>query len=88
MTEAVDSMTRWDVDQAEEVMAAKDEINDLANQADVHLGTRLTADAPNRLKAFRIESDMIENYKRVYYFAKRVAKVVAEEGEEAEAKAA
>ena len=58
--------------------APQDGINALANEADVHLGRRLTADAPNRLQAFRIESDMIENLKRIYYFAKRVSKVVAE----------
>jgi phosphate:Na+ symporter len=75
---AVKAMAEWDGDLAEEITRAKDEINDLANQADVHLGTRLTADAPNRLQAFRIESDVIENYKRIYYFAKRVAKVVTE----------
>jgi len=76
--QAVESMAGWNAAEAEAVTRAKDEINDLANQADVHLGRRLTADAPNRLQAFRIESDVIENYKRIYYFAKRVAKVVVE----------
>jgi phosphate:Na+ symporter len=74
--QSVEALTRWKSAGAEEVARAKDEINDLANQADVHLGRRLTADAPHRLEAFRIESDVIENYKRIYYFAKRVAKVV------------
>ena len=86
----VHAKVRWSVHQAleavvqdkgsvaNEVIDAKDEINDLANEADTHLGQRLTAAAPNRLQAFRIESDVIENLKRIYYFAKRIAKVVAE----------
>lgn len=63
---------------AEEVMAAKLEINWLANEAEHHLARRLTADEPHRLAAFRIESEIIEYLKRVYYFAKRIAKVTAD----------
>jgi len=63
---------------AEEVMAAKLEINQLAMAAENHLANRLVAEEPNRLATFRIESEIIEYLKRVYYFAKRIAKVVAE----------
>jgi len=63
---------------AEEVMAAKLEINQLALAAETHLANRLVAQEPNRLATFRIESEIIEYLKRVYYFAKRIAKVVAE----------
>ena len=34
------------------------------------------ADDPHRLSTFRVESELIENLKHVYYFAKRIAKVV------------
>jgi phosphate:Na+ symporter len=63
---------------AEEVMAAKLEINRLAMEAENHLANRLVAEEPNRLATFQIESEIIEYLKRVYYFAKRIAKVVAE----------
>lgn len=63
---------------AEEVMAAKLEINRLAAEADNHLAQRLITEEPNRLDAFRIESEIVENLKRVYYFAKRIAKIVAD----------
>jgi phosphate:Na+ symporter len=63
---------------AEEVMAAKLEINQLALAAENHLANRLVAEEPNRLATFRIESEIIEYLKRVYYFAKRIAKFVAE----------
>jgi phosphate:Na+ symporter len=68
-----------DIEIANEVMAAKDEINHLAADAEVHLSRRLAADEPNRLAAFRLESEVIEYLKRMYYFAKRIAKVVSEE---------
>jgi len=75
---ALSAHAAWDRAMAEEVIAAKDEINDLAAEADGHLARRLVADEPNRLAAFRIESDLIENLRRVYYFAKRIAKLTTD----------
>ncbi len=63
---------------AEEVIAAKLEVNRLADEAEEHLVHRLTAAEPNRLDTFRIETEIIEYLKRVYYFAKRVAKAATE----------
>lgn len=64
---------------AAEVTAAKDEINRLSEVAESHLTRRLAADEPARLATFRLESELIEYLKRVYYFAKRIAKIVSEE---------
>ncbi len=74
---AVEAVTTQNYELAEEVMAAKLDINRLANDAEEHLAHRLIADEPNRLATFRIETEIIEYLKRVYYFAKRIAKVVA-----------
>ena len=74
--QAVRALVNADPDMAGEVMAAKSELNRLASMAEEHLSKRLIADAPHRLSAFRIESELIEYLKRVYYFAKRIAKVV------------
>ncbi len=63
---------------AQEVLKAKSEISFLAEKADHHLSRRLSANEPNRLAAFRVESEIIEYLKRMYYFAKRIAKLVAE----------
>ncbi|HMQ52565.1 MAG TPA: Na/Pi cotransporter family protein [Anaerolineae bacterium] len=63
---------------AEQVMAAKGHINQLAVQAEEHLARRLIAEEPNRLDTFRMESEVVEYLRRVYYFAKRIAKVVAD----------
>jgi len=54
----------------------KDEINQLANSAAVHQAQRLVADEPNRISAYTTEIDIIEKQKRIYYFAKRMAKTV------------
>ena len=56
---------------AKQVTRAKPEINRLAEEAEMHLGNRLTAAEPYRTEAFRIESEIIEYLKRIYYFAKR-----------------
>jgi phosphate:Na+ symporter len=42
------------------------------------------AEEPNRIPAYTIEIDIIEKLKRIYYFAKRMAKTVTtQEVEEA-----
>ena len=61
---------------AAEVTAAKARIEALSNRAENHLSKRLVAGEPNRLTAFRLESEIIEYLKRMFYFAKRIAKLV------------
>lgn len=77
---AVRALVQDDKQVAKEVIAAKPEINRLAADAELHLTRRLAADEPNRLAAFKIESEIIEYLKRVYYFAKRIAKDVEQNG--------
>jgi phosphate:Na+ symporter len=76
---ALAALSQSDTNLAEEVMAAKLTINRLADDAERHLANRLIADEPNRLQTFGVETEIIEYLKRVYYFAKRIAKVVADE---------
>jgi phosphate:Na+ symporter len=64
---------------AQAVTSMKDEINDLTDSAALHEARRLVAEEPNRIPAYTIEMDIIEKLKRVYYFAKRMAKTVAPE---------
>ena len=74
--QATQAVTRSDIDIAQQVIAAKPEVNQLVDSASSHLEARLAADDPHRLSTFRVESELIENLKHVYYFAKRIAKVV------------
>lgn len=75
---AVKALCESDQQLAEQVMAAKTEVNQLAIAAEEHLAHRLIANEPNRLATFRIETEIIEYLKRVYYFAKRIAKVTTD----------
>lgn len=80
---AIRALVEEDVDIALQVTSAKPEINRLVEAAEDHLSTRLAAEAPNRLLAYRLESEIMEYLKRMYYFAKRVARLAASNGEKA-----
>lgn len=77
---AVVALASSDKDVANEVIGLKPQINRLATRAHRQVAARLIADEPNRIATFRVESDLIEMTKRLYYFAKRIARVVAESG--------
>jgi phosphate:Na+ symporter len=64
---------------AARVVEAKADLQRLAAEAEVQLTSRLSADAPDRLELYRFESELIEYLRRVYYFAKRIARAQAEE---------
>jgi len=61
---------------AHEVISVKEEIDQRIDSAATHQVKRLVADEPNRIPAYTIEIDIIEKQKRIYYFAKRMAKTV------------
>ncbi len=66
---------------AQTVIAMKQEISRIADSAAAHQARRLVAEEPNRIPAYTIEVDIIEKLKRIYYFAKRMAKTVVAETE-------
>jgi phosphate:Na+ symporter len=61
---------------ARTVTSMKQDIARIADSAAVHQARRLVAAEPNRIQAYTIEVDIIEKLKRIYYFAKRMAKTV------------
>jgi phosphate:Na+ symporter len=61
---------------AQVVIGMKEEINAIADSAAAHQARRLIAEEPNRIPAYVLEVDIIEKQKRIYYFAKRMAKTV------------
>ncbi len=69
-----------DPELALEVVRAKDGVNELAARIDRRLVDRLTAEDPHRTATYRMEAELIESYRRIYYFAKRITKLVAEVG--------
>jgi len=66
--------------EADSVISAKSEISELADAALNHLSHRLHNEKNLDLDEFRIQTDVIENFRRIYYLAKRIAKVVSTSG--------
>ena len=73
---AVEALAQEDQAKAREVMAMKAEVQTLLEVAASHQAERLTADEPKRLETYTIEVELVEKLKRIYYFAKRIAKAV------------
>lgn len=61
---------------AQAAAASKPEVNALADKATSHLTKRLVAYEPNRLAAFKVETDFIENLKRINTLTRRIARVM------------
>ena len=60
------------------MVAANPEIDRLARRAELHLARRLTAPEADRLALYRIETDLVEAAKRVFYFSRRTARRMLE----------
>jgi phosphate:Na+ symporter len=73
---AIEAVSQKDEAVAQTVTSMKQEISRIADSAAIHEAQRLVAQEPNRIPAYTIEMDIIEKFKRIYYFAKRMAKTV------------
>ena len=85
---ALNSVAQNDLDVARNVIALKSAVQTQVGSAERHEAQRLIADAPNRIAAYSVEMDAIEKLKRIYYFAKRMAKTVETDPAGSEGKAA
>ena len=68
-----------DQEAAAKVISMKKNISRLADAAALHEAKRLVVEEPKRLQAYTIEIAIIEKLKRIYYFARRTAKVAMTE---------
>lgn len=73
---AIQAVSQKDEPAARTVTSMKQEISRIADSAAAHQAMRLVAAEPKRIPAYTIEVDIIEKLKRIYYFAKRMAKTV------------
>lgn len=71
------AVTSKSVEATRRVTAMKTRINRLADSAALHEAERLVADEPRRLAAYTVETGILENLKRIYYFTKRMARAAA-----------
>lgn len=76
VTAAVQAVAQRNQRAAQVVTGMKEEINQIADSAALHEARRLVAEEPNRIPAYTMEIDIIEKQKRIYYFAKRMARTV------------
>ena len=76
---AIEAIASDDRDLANEVLESKGEITRVAANVEVHLSRRLAVDEPNRLAVYRLETTIVEALRRIYYFAKRIAKLVVDQ---------
>jgi phosphate:Na+ symporter len=77
------ALAQKNVDAARRVGNMKTQIRSMERAAAVHEASRLIADAPDRIAHYRLEVDVIANLKRIYYFAKRIARVSVPDDEKA-----
>jgi phosphate:Na+ symporter len=74
---AMQAVRDGDGEAARRVVDVKERINEKAHSAALHEANRLVAEAPNRVATYAVETNIVENLKRVYYFTKRIARAVA-----------
>ncbi len=68
------ALTQKNRDAGRRVSAMKEDINSMEREAAAHQAARLMADVPDRVPTYRLEIDVIANLKRIYYYAKRIAR--------------
>ncbi len=76
LASSIQAVTQSSKEVANIVIGMKAEISSLAYSAAAHQAKRLVAEEPNRIPAYTIEVDIIEKQKRIYHFARRMAKSV------------
>ncbi len=78
---ALQAVTQRNPLAARTVLALKQEIRLVTESAAAHEAQRLVANEPNRIPAYTLEVEIIEKLQRIYHFARRMAKAVANESE-------
>jgi phosphate:Na+ symporter len=76
---AIRAVTEDAVPAARQVDARKLTLYGEADALLIHIRDRLHADAPNRLEAYKIETDVVERLKRIYYFSKHISRTVLDD---------
>lgn len=72
---AVAAVGQSNPEAARRAIGMKAQITERTVDAQTHQVERLGVDEPLRLEAYKVESDIVEDLKRVYYYAKRAARV-------------
>jgi phosphate:Na+ symporter len=81
---SLDALRDGDHAAAQDAVESKAEVNELAERAASHLARRLVTYEPNRLAAFTVETDIIENLKRINTLTRQIARVLIKDIETGE----
>jgi phosphate:Na+ symporter len=79
---ALDAVREKDLDAARKVSRMKPAMKALERSATLHEGERLVVEEPNRVATYRFEMDLLANLKRIFYFARRIARSAVPEAEQ------
>ncbi len=78
---SLDALRDGDLLAARDAVESKAAVNELAEIATSHLARRFVAYEPNRLAAFKVETDIIENLKRINTLTRRIGRIVLTDNE-------
>jgi phosphate:Na+ symporter len=81
---SLDALREGDHAAAQDAVESKAEVNELAERAASHLARRLVTFEPNRLAAFTVETDIIENLKRINTLTRQIARLLMKDIETGE----
>jgi phosphate:Na+ symporter len=79
VADAIRCLRDHDNELARTVVGQKADIQELFEEVSRHQASRLLATEPHRRATYALEADIFERLRRIYYFAKRVAKCVLSE---------
>jgi phosphate:Na+ symporter len=71
-----EAMAENDAQKAETVLSGKRRINGLLERTRSHLYLRLRSDRPNQLKEYKLESNTLENYRRIHNMLRSICKLI------------
>ncbi len=75
---ALAGLETGDQQDAVDAIKTKGVVKELAEAATQHIAKRLVVDEPNRMEAFQIETDIIESYRRINTYTRRIARLSLE----------
>lgn len=78
---SIAALTDKDPDSARRAIKMKKQINSLERSAAARQAGRLSTEAPERVATYRLETDVIANLRRIYYYTRRIARVAVPKGE-------
>lgn len=81
LRDALTAVQERDYETANRVIRIKHALYTEIDELGTYLGSRLRSHDPNRVEIYRLESRVLEIERRIYYFAKRIAKTVVAEKE-------